>query len=97
MYFNHIWQGFEFEMEYIHEPDASTSHWTDIIFASEQGDVVVNGEVVAWIENEALTPNTRVEIRMGAFKTYQKLCEDPQDDELDKECHDYHVNKELNQ
>jgi len=94
MYFDHKWQGFEFEMEYIHQEDSSYSHWTDVEFASEQGDVVLNGEVVAWIELEQLSAGTSIGIRKEAFKTYQKLCEDPQDDELDKECHDYHVNKE---
>lgn len=94
MYFDHKWQGITFEMEYIHEPDASTAHWTDIIFASEQGDVVVNGDVVAWIENETLTPDTRTTIRKEAFETYQSLAADPQDDEIDRADFDYHQQKE---
>ena len=94
MFFDFTYQGITFEMEFIDLVDTTTTHWTDIVFASDSGDVVLDGKRIAWIDLEQLQPDTQKEIRFQSYDKYLKLCQDPQDDDIDRACFEYHQMKE---
>ena len=96
MVFDYVWNGITFEMEYNQQEYTTTTHWTDIEIVDNTYGYVTdgNGKLLSEIELEYLTEEAKVKIRQGAYEEYLGLCDDHQDDDVDRACFEYHQQKE---
>lgn len=99
MVFDYVWNGITFEMYYEDLSNGELDpHWTDIEFVDNTYGYVVddNDKLLCEIEIELeyLTEEAKLEIRQGAYEKYLGLCDDPQDDDVDRACFEYHQQRE---
>ena len=87
--FDYKWNGIEFAMCLKFVDQEGSTHWTDLCFYDEAGTVDGDEVYIGYF-----TPEAKDDIRKGAYHYW--LENQPSDipDDIDRECHEYHINKE---
>ena len=87
--FDYDWNGLSIIMEMTEFEDANKTHWTDVEIASEDA-LFEDGFVMIYM----LTEETKDNIRREAYDYWLETDDLNMPDDIDRECHEYHINKE---